>query len=498
MSLGAALVLGAYLRFINLGHHSLWADELATAKVANADLDAGFWQLARNDVHPPGYYLLLNLWCRVFGDTEVSLRTPSVIAGVALIGLCYHLANKIWGRGAAHIAAWLSCVSPFFIHYSQEARSYQLLAAMATWCACCAYSLVSSASAPTTVRRIIAHALPFALAAYVHYTGLILALVLLGFVLLVEVTQRRDARPVLWTITAAVAMYAPWLKPLRNDLATGGLGFLDSPRFTELIAYPLRVLPFFAYVLFGAGAAGALYLTRRNGAWKASEFADADATKSPSEQARSRFALPLLLVWSLGFIGLIWLKSVLGRPIFNDRNLIAAMPGIIILLSGVARIIPRRLYAVAPVVGFSVGCLVCWHTYWVQGYTKNREVQAVRTAVKQGLALVEKSSKIPVITRAASPGRIDYYVRRFAKSRQVIANIKHLSRLKAAVKGKHALVIGYGKLPSASVQKKLNKRFRIVRDVKEKKAYALLLERRGAIPKQKKASKKRKRRRSPR
>lgn len=120
----AAAVL---LRCISLTQ-SFWLDEAITANVVRT-LDAVgiVTQFSPADFHPPGYYLFLNLWASVFGVSEVSLRTPSIIFSIAAGWLVYRIALLYSSRETAWWAAALFLFNPLVMYYSQEARMYLLV-----------------------------------------------------------------------------------------------------------------------------------------------------------------------------------------------------------------------------------------------------------------------------------------------------------------------------------------------------------------------------------
>jgi len=75
--------------------------------------------------HPPLYYFLLRLWAGLVGDSVVSFRAFSVLAGLLVIPLGYWLGQELFGsRRAGWLAAALIAVSPFHVLYSQQARPY--------------------------------------------------------------------------------------------------------------------------------------------------------------------------------------------------------------------------------------------------------------------------------------------------------------------------------------------------------------------------------------
>ncbi|HNS01090.1 MAG TPA: glycosyltransferase family 39 protein [Anaerolineae bacterium] len=124
------VLLAAALRFFRIGYQSLWADEGNSAAMAGRSL-AEISARAAADIHPPGYYWLLNLWTRIFGDSEAALRSLSALWGILLVWLVYQIVSRLFDRRTALIAAFFAAINPFLIFYSQEARMYSQLAALA-------------------------------------------------------------------------------------------------------------------------------------------------------------------------------------------------------------------------------------------------------------------------------------------------------------------------------------------------------------------------------
>ncbi|EKE12574.1 MAG: hypothetical protein ACD_13C00166G0001, partial [uncultured bacterium] len=85
------LILAVILRLVSL-NQSLWLDEATSANVAVMSLPDFFNKFIPADFHPPLYYLFLMGWSRVFGISEISLRIPSVIFGVATVYFVYLIA----------------------------------------------------------------------------------------------------------------------------------------------------------------------------------------------------------------------------------------------------------------------------------------------------------------------------------------------------------------------------------------------------------------------
>ena len=121
--------LAAALRFATLGVQAYHHDEIVTASRVLRD---GFWHAMEavgfSESAPPLYYALAWVWTQFTGTGEVGLRSVSALAGVATVPVAYLLGRDLRGSRTGIVAAALVAVNPMLLWYSQEARSYALLA----------------------------------------------------------------------------------------------------------------------------------------------------------------------------------------------------------------------------------------------------------------------------------------------------------------------------------------------------------------------------------
>lgn len=122
------LILGIMSRVNLLNNTDIWYDEAFTGLVVKEDLGGILSIIAQDRVHPPLYYLLLKGWVTVLGNSELTLKLFSLVFGITLIITAYVLLRKFINSKAALIASGIFSLSPFFIQYSIEARSYIMLA----------------------------------------------------------------------------------------------------------------------------------------------------------------------------------------------------------------------------------------------------------------------------------------------------------------------------------------------------------------------------------
>ena len=109
------LALALALRLRGLGHDSLWGDEVCTVLLARMPLP----ELIRTSVSweniPPLHHVLLHFWIRIFGDSEFSVRMPSVLAGVASVWMAFVLVRRMLG-GRIALTAMLLMASSIVSH----------------------------------------------------------------------------------------------------------------------------------------------------------------------------------------------------------------------------------------------------------------------------------------------------------------------------------------------------------------------------------------------
>jgi len=121
------LLTGLLLRIYRLGAESLWLDEGVTVYYARLGLPEIFSRIASEEFNPPLYYSLIHVWIRLAGDSEFSVRMPSVIFGVLSILMIYKTARLMAGKEVGLLAALILALNRFHVHFSQEARIYALL-----------------------------------------------------------------------------------------------------------------------------------------------------------------------------------------------------------------------------------------------------------------------------------------------------------------------------------------------------------------------------------
>ena len=229
IGLGLTMLLATWLRFYRLAGQSLWSDEGNSVALAQAPLGEIASRTAL-DIHPPLYYWLLHGWMRVFGESEVAVRSLSAVTGVLLVGVVYGLGTRLFDRRVGLIAALIAAVSPFQIYYAQEARMYALLALLGALTVWATVHLARAALHDVSIMAIAGWAFLYVLGAtlglYTHYAFPVI-LVVTNLVALIWLWRRRREKSIArWVVgwltlqLVPLMLYLPWLPTAWRQLTT--------------------------------------------------------------------------------------------------------------------------------------------------------------------------------------------------------------------------------------------------------------------------------------
>ncbi|MEV4537919.1 glycosyltransferase family 39 protein [Asanoa sp. NPDC049518] len=132
---GAPALLTLALGLVGLTRPGLWADEFASWGNTTVSWSEFWLQLKGTDASIGPYYVALRLWTTVFGDSDLALRLPSLLAmagAAAVIGL---IGNRLGSYKIGLLAGLTFAIMPIATRFGQEARPYAfavLFAAIAT------------------------------------------------------------------------------------------------------------------------------------------------------------------------------------------------------------------------------------------------------------------------------------------------------------------------------------------------------------------------------
>jgi hypothetical protein len=127
VSFALVCLIGVAGAFVGLTVSSLWGDELWTAWTLGVDgsFHNSAARMAADDI-PPGYYVALFGFCRLFGFSDFSLRLFSALCGAASIGVFIASLGKRFSLTARLFGAAMAVTSEIWFYQAQNARPYTL------------------------------------------------------------------------------------------------------------------------------------------------------------------------------------------------------------------------------------------------------------------------------------------------------------------------------------------------------------------------------------
>lgn len=259
------------------------------------------------DVHPPLYFVALDGWSLLTGESLFTLRLFSALSGLLALSATYALGKALFSHRAGLLAVIFLGTGGFFLHYNQEIRMYALLVAGASVSTLAYWRWTQR---PTLARGLF-YALVTAALLYTHYAG---ALIVLTQVLHLLLYRRDRLRAAWWPVGGMALAYAPWLPFLWRQITLHGQpDALPLASDVNTILALLLILggglplALIYLVPFAFGGIGRWLMDARGG---------------------------LLWLWLLFTPVLLLLVNALWIPLFQVRYVIAVLPAGALLLAG--------------------------------------------------------------------------------------------------------------------------------------------------------------------
>lgn len=336
----AILLASAALRLHQVSIPGIWLDEAFSVLLSRLEPAQILFHTAR-DVHPPLYYLTLHYWMQGFGSDALAVRSLSVCAGIATVGVGMLLARQLASWRAAVMAGVLMAFFPMGIRFSQEARMYALLGLLLLTTVYMLWLWVSRQKKA----YLAAYCLLMVAALYTHYFAVLGALANWVYLLLTRDAQGKVlalSRP-WWLGNAAIAIaYLPWLPVLYRQLDHRELvGWIE--RFPPS-AMSMPSTFWKAFTLNGS-APGVLAVLFTMFLLLASLRVLLRVSKpgQPSVLLLGYCFIPVLVVWLVSY----------AMPMYINRYLLFALLALPLVVAIAADVSPRRTLLLAV-----IGCLL--------------------------------------------------------------------------------------------------------------------------------------------
>lgn len=338
----AALAIGLCL--YELTSRSLWLDEAATVAIAGQHGSALWSAISHDGGNMLGYYALLHVLIGWFGHGAFVIRLSSVLAAGGAAAAVSLVALRLFDRRVALAAGLLTAVSLPLVFWGQDARGYAPMVALVAGSFAAFAAVVETGSR----RAWVAYVGLTALAVYASFVA-----VLMVPAQVVAITWRREA----WrrVASALVACAVCWI-PLAVLAASRGSA--------QLFWIPRPSLKLEKQVILALTSAG--FEPNFRPTWAAGALTILTVVLLVGAFVRTPvpWGARLGLAWLVVPLGLIWLWSLVGQPLFTPRNALVSLPAVALLLGwlvartrfgwvALAVVLALRVVALAPSYGTS-------------------------------------------------------------------------------------------------------------------------------------------------
>ncbi len=335
------LIVGLILRFKGLTFQSYWTDELYSIAVSNpSNSFSSMYHETVTDVHPPLYQSLLWVWYHIFGFSEYSGRSMSVVIGSMGIYAVYILGKEFFNKETGLYAAVIASMNYYLIYFSQTTRSNSLLFLLSI----ISYIYFIKVLTTYSKKNFLLYLLFTIALVYTHYFGLVLVATQV-FVFLFYFIKEKEKRKLLTVlaVTTAVTISVSLLPLLEYILGLEGMKSYWMPMPSKWFALEYMKIYVKSQYLEGIFlftiSLSLIYLFKK------------------TENVKYRTMTIVLLLWIIIGYLLPYIRSVTALPMLVPRSTIMIIPALILLISyGIFLLKDTRLKTVmmAVIVFFSV------------------------------------------------------------------------------------------------------------------------------------------------
>src|SRR5215207_5538531 len=118
--IAAIFILALAVRLLGIASRPIWYDEAFSILFAQKGLNAMLYGTLTTlsgdaaEEHPLGYYALLWLWMKIFGESLIATRLLSILAGLASVYLVYLIALELVSDvKTARLSMIFAALAPF-------------------------------------------------------------------------------------------------------------------------------------------------------------------------------------------------------------------------------------------------------------------------------------------------------------------------------------------------------------------------------------------------
>jgi hypothetical protein len=332
-------ILAAALRFWDFGNMPFTNDELsAWNRLNHPDLHSLIKLGIEPDAHPALTQVFLWIWTSAFGDAEWVVKLPFVLMSLGAFLICFQLAYRIYGRGAAMLTGVLLAGSQVVLVFSTVARPYasgMLICAALVWYW---YRIVFEGSQKYSTHLLFA--VTISLSVYNHYfSGLMGIMVWFSGLLY---WRKLDLKKYLGSALLALILFLPHLPTSLIQVSRGGIGgadgWLAKPKPDFAMEWWLSLFNY-NWILTIAGSLLLLF-----------SIISAIRSKSSANKAGVHFT-----TWFVLILAISYTYSHFVNPLLHHGTIFFATPFLIVAITGS---LPANKFSYLFGMGFTI--LLLW------------------------------------------------------------------------------------------------------------------------------------------
>ena len=212
------LIIAIVLRFWYMGKTDLGGDESFSLFISLQSMPDIVTLLCKGD-NPPLWEILLHFWIRIFGVSEIAIRSLSLVFSALTIIPIYLLGERYLHRLAGIAASLFYCFSTFSIYMAHECRVYSLIAFLTASSVLLFVSIVKS---PKTFKFILL-TLTNMLLMYGHYLSIWIIVMEFIITLAIKPIRQKIWKPYLIHAAVLVLLFTPMFPVLFNRFMDSGI-----------------------------------------------------------------------------------------------------------------------------------------------------------------------------------------------------------------------------------------------------------------------------------
>ncbi len=367
--------------FLTFFIQSFWRDEAFSYLLAKRNIFE-ILSLTAQDFNPPLYYIILHFWMKIFGSSEIVLRSLSLIFFWATVYVFFLFLIKILKiKSSFFIVIYLILVilNPLLLYYAFEARMYTMFAFFAVLSFYAFYQILIG----KYKNNPLIHLISSLLGLYTHYFMILVIINQIIFLLLFNKKKNIFSLMVInyliiflffvpWLIFLLIQkndfFHSFWIKKISFHAFISLLGIIYTGYEFDFKFYNQSVLKLSLFFMLLIGVS---------------------FSKIHGERSLSKRLFYSLLIWGTAMPLIVGIISFF-KPIFLPRYLIFSTVGFLLLIV----FILERIQIVPRIITLIIIFLFTINYHQVQ--IKERKKNDVRSIIKEIKTLAKKEDVLYV------------------------------------------------------------------------------------------------------